>query len=97
MKNQGGLSTAYAEPIKRHRNPIGQAFDLYISREATLTPDLSALSSRYLRGVVLVIREGFGDELQLTLDRRDVAALRDALDEALKQIEHDKTMREASA
>lgn len=87
---QGGLSTAYAECVGGLKRDVHGKMALYAAREATLTVDMNGFQSRYLRNILLVDMDGYGDkENVIPLSRNEAGLLRDALSLALRATEDD--------
>lgn len=76
-------------PGTAHRKRVGKTTDhhsvaVYVSREVTLNEELSTIVWRRLRGIDVVVRDGFQDATSITLTRAQAQRLCEALDAALK-------------
>jgi hypothetical protein len=90
---KGGCSTFYAEQIQRTTQEPGspvRTMSIYAEREATLTEDLSAIESRYLRAIVVEFNSGWPEDYWIArLTKGQAADLRNALDRALRATDGD--------
>tara|TARA_R110001606_G_scaffold297277_3_gene445065 strand:- start:3543 stop:3842 length:300 start_codon:yes stop_codon:yes gene_type:complete len=95
---QGGLSTSYADRVAGLKRDIYGKIAVYANREATLTVDMKGIQSRYLRNILLVDMDGYGDkENVIPLSRNEAGLLRDALSLALRVTEDDVSLSDRYA
>lgn len=82
--NPGRREVAFAEKVAQGgRTP--STFEVYISREATLSANLGTIESSRVRCVAVVFSPGFKDALTVMLNRDAATQLRDALETALQR------------
>lgn len=95
--SKGGLSTFFAEVIERHPQEPGRtvrSMTVYAEREVTMTEDLSAISDRRLRCIVVEFNSGWPDSYWVArLSRNQATRLRNSLDAALRKTDGDSELR----
>lgn len=90
MKNQGGLSTYFAQLAASYQKDIHGKVGVYVEREATFTEDMKSIESRHFLAIVVVDMDGYQTENELLrVSRQEARRLRDALDRALEMSAHD--------
>lgn len=95
---QGGLITSYEECVGGLKRDVHGKIALYAAREATLTVDMKSIQSRFLRSILLVDMDGYGDkENVISLSRNEAGLLRDALESALRATEDDVSLSDRYA
>lgn len=89
MSKHGGKSLWFRRPCGQRTSQAH--VQVYVSREATLDADLANVVDRKLRGIDVIVRDGYEDALEVRLNRDDASRLRDALSLALDVTEEHET------